>query len=578
VKHLLARLRALAPYARGNTSYFIFMVLAVIVVALTEPLIPALMRPLLDRGFQAGSLALWTIPVALVGVFTLRGAAGFCAQYALAAMSNRSMVTLRKDLFKVLQTAHPSLYTTHTASSLVNTMVYEVQTGANLLVYALLSLLKDSLSLLALLAYLIYLNWRLTLIVFLIFPAVAIVVKLLTKRLHKLTKATQLATDELAYVVEENVLAYRTVRLHEAQTVQATRFETLSLKLKSLAMKSTIANSLMTPLTQILAAIALSAVICVALWQSTTSGTTVGSFVAFTTAMLMLIAPLKHLSEVASPITRGLAAIERGLDLIKTSPTEMSGTQQPATPAGQSSIAFNNVRVRYAGSEQDVLDDIQLTIAPGETIALVGGSGSGKTTLVNLLPRFVDITSGSISIGGLDITQWNVNDLRRQLAFVSQDVVMFNDTIAANIALGQHMDIAKVQAAVDAANLREYVDNLPQGINTPVGHDAGQLSGGQRQRLAIARAIYKDAPILVLDEATSALDNESEQAIKVAMKRLTAGRTTIIIAHRFSSIEHVDRIAVMGQGSILEIGTHAQLMQLDAHYARLYKLGSQALS
>jgi ATP-binding cassette, subfamily B, bacterial MsbA len=572
---LRARLLRLLPYCRGNGVYLGVMVVAVLTGALTEPLIPALMKPLLDRGFQAGKLALWIVPVALLGLFAVRGIAGFCAHYSLAAMSNRTMLNLRKNLFEVLQTAHPSLFTATTASSLVNTVVYEVQTGANLLINALLSLLKDSLTLMALMGYLLYLNWKLTIIIFAVFPAVALVMKVLSKRLHLITKASQVATDELAYVVEENVLAYRTVRLHHAQASQSKRFDAVNQRLRNLSMKSTVANSAMTPLTQMLAAVALSGVICVALWQSSTSGTTVGGFVAFTTAMLMLIAPIKHLSEVAGPITRGLAAIERGLDLMEHTSIEKSGAFKPEKLQSRGEIIFDSVSVRYANSQTDALAKLSLHITSGETIALVGSSGSGKTTLVNLLARFVDITAGQITLDGTDIRQWHLDALREQLAFVSQDVIMFNDTLSANVALGQEQDTKRIHAALQAANLSDFVAGLPLGIESMVGHNASQLSGGQRQRLAIARAIYKDAPILILDEATSALDTESEQAVKSAMQKLSVGRTTIIIAHRFSTIEHADRIIVMSRGEIIESGTHAHLITLQGHYARLYSLGAR---
>jgi ATP-binding cassette, subfamily B, bacterial MsbA len=434
----------------------------------------------------------------------------------------------------------------------------------------MLSLIKDSLTLAALMAYLLYINWKLTLIVLVIFPGVAVVMKVLSKRLHRITRASQDATDRLAYVVEENVLAHRVVRLHEAQQAQGNRFQRLNHELRRLAMKSTVAASAMTPLTQMLAAAALSAVICTALWQSSTSGITVGGFASFVTAMLMLIAPIKHLSEVASPITRGLAAVERGLDLVDNTPAETEGTHDIEHAQGE--LALEKVSVRYPGSTTDALDTVSLHVKPGQTVALVGSSGSGKTTLVNLLPRFVEPTAGRILLDGVELHEWKLSALRRQFSFVSQDVVMFNDSVAANVTLGLEPDRKRIEAALDAANLRAHVDSMPQGMDTVVGHNATQLSGGQRQRLAIARALYKNAPILVLDEATSALDTESEQAVKSALQRLMAGRTTLIIAHRLSTIEHADRILVMSAGRIVEEGSHDELLRRNGHYARLYNL------
>lgn len=574
VPHSLAqRLRRLSVYFGGQRAAWTLAVLATIVAAVTEPLIPAFMKPLLDRGFVAGSLQLWMVPAGIVGLFAIRGVAQFVSQYALARIANEGMLSMRQAMFRHLLSAEMGLFSRQSASTLSNTVVYEVQTGATLLVQALLGLSRDGFTLIALLLYLLYLNWQLTLIVGVLIPGVAWIMKTLSRRLYRVTKSSQEATDDLAYVVEENVLAHRMVRLHGAQAAQAARFATLSGRLRGLAIKSTIASAAMTPLTQLLAAAALSAVIVTALWQgrsgTAAQGVSVGDFVAFITAMLMLIAPIRRLADVAAPITRGVAALERGLMLIEQVRTETGGQWRPPASA-RGAIEFNDVTVRYRDDGAPALDRLSLRIAPGEVVAFVGPSGSGKTTLANLLPRFVLPTSGQVLLEGRDVAAWDLPCLRSQFAMVSQDVVMFNDTVAANVAMGQAIDRTRLQHCLEAANLAEHVAAMPQGMDTPVGHNAAQLSGGQRQRLAIARALYKDAPLLILDEATSALDTESERLVQDALKRLMQGRTTLIIAHRLSTIEHADRVVVMQHGRIVEQGTHHALLQQNGLYARLH--------
>jgi subfamily B ATP-binding cassette protein MsbA len=441
------------------------------------------------------------------------------------------------------------------------------------MINAVMKLARDILTLVALVAYLLFLNWKLMLIVSLLFPAVALVIQLLTRRLYRLTKESQVATDNLAYVVEENVLAHRDVRLHGAQEGQASRFEILSNTLRRLSIKSTVAYAGMSAITQVLAAMALSAVISIALLQGSENTTTVGGFVAFVTAMLLLIAPIKSLSDGATPITRGLAALERGLDLVDLIDDESSGSFTKARAAGD--IEFSDVSVVYKPDAPPALDNISLAIRAGETVALVGSSGSGKTTLASLLPRFVDFTAGNVKLDGTELRQWDLPSLRSQFAFVSQHVVMFNNSMAFNVALGQSFERDKVIKCLAAANLGQLLGELPQGVDTVLGHNAMQLSGGQRQRLAIARALYKDAPVLILDEATSALDTESEKAVQEAIQRLAAGRTSLIIAHRLSTIQHADRIIMMNAGRIVEQGSHAELLQHNGAYAHLYRLGSQ---
>ncbi|MDP1692673.1 MAG: lipid A export permease/ATP-binding protein MsbA [Burkholderiaceae bacterium] len=578
---LLDRLKRIAPYFRASRLGFVVAIAAAATAAATEPMLPALLKTLLDRGFGAArSFPLWLVPVVIIGLYVLRGLAAFLAQYALAWAANRGVLSLRDTMFARLLDAAPALFTQHSASSLTNTLVYEVQAGATWLVQALLVIVRDALTIVALFGYLLWLNWKLTLFVALLAPAVALVMRVVSRRLDRLTRAHQAATDELAYVVEENVLAWRIVRLHGAAPVQSQRFNTHSQRLRRLMVKSAAAAATSSPVTQLIAAIALSCVVVMALWQSGDGGangaaTTVGGFAAFIAAMLMLVAPLKHLSDSTGPLTRGLAALERGIDLVEHSPQEQGGGFVPSERV-RGAIELRAVALSYRNDAAPALSDLNLTIAAGETVALVGPSGAGKTSLVNLLPRFLEPTQGELCLDGVPLREWRIDALRRQFALVSQDVVLFNDTVTANVVLGQvegtAIDRERVLAALRSAHLLEFALALPQGLDTVLGHNANQLSGGQRQRLAIARAIYKDAPVLILDEATSALDSESERAVQDALEGLMQGRTTLVIAHRLSTIEHADRVVAMDRGRIVEQGSHAELLARGGLYARLHAM------
>ena len=574
---LLQRLARIAPYFRASRAGFAAAFAAAIVAAATEPLLPALLKSLLDEGFGAQrSFALWVVPVFIVGLYVVRGVAHFLSAYALAWAANRGVLTLREGMFARLLDAEPALFARTSASSLTNTLVYEVQTGAQQLANALMMVVRDSLTSLFLFGYLLWLNWKLTLFIVLLAPAVAFVMRAVSRRLDRLTRAWQTATDELAYVVEENTLAWRIVRLHGAATQERARFGVQSNRLRQLMVKTAAAGAISSPLTQLIAALALSAVVVMALWQGGSAGqVTVGGFAAFITAMLMLVAPLKHLSDAAAPLLRGVRALERGIELIENTPEERGGPHAPANADGraQGAIELRNVSLAYRSDEgAPALDGVNLSIAAGQTVALVGPSGAGKTSLVNLLPRFFEPTGGQVLLDGVPLPDWQLGALRRQFALVSQDVVLFNDSVAANVALGASVDRERVRDALASAHLLDFALSLPQGLDSPIGHNGAELSGGQRQRLAIARALYKDAPVLILDEATSALDSQSERAVQDALERLMAGRTTLVIAHRLSTIEHADLVVAMDRGRIVEQGTHAQLLADGGLYAQLHAM------
>lgn len=569
-KSVWQRLWHVMSYFSKPVPVWIALALAVITGSALEPTIPALLKPLLDKGFQSKELPIWMIPVSVILLFMLRSGASFIADVSLAKIAQTSLHSLRKKMFECISVAELDLYRKQPATALANTIVFEATNGAVLLLQSVTTVVKDSLSLVALVCYLLYLNWKLTLIVLLIFPIVAVAMRALAKRLYGLTKASQAAVDQLAYVVEESVLAHKEIRIQNAEKQQADRFASVNGLLQRLAMKSAIAGSAVAPITNLFGSIALSAVITVAIVESQSSSLSAGGFVAFITAMLMLIAPIKHLSEVSSTITRGVVAAERAISLVETVTTEKGGSHCSDRSSGR--IEFKGVGVTYPDAQTAAVTDINLTIGPGKFVALVGLSGSGKTTLANLLPRFVDCTAGHVYLDGVELREWNLHSLRQQFALVGQHVVMFNDTVLNNVALGQPVDRARALAALDAANLSQRVAALPQGLDTVLGHNASLLSGGERQRLAIARAIYKDAPILILDEATSALDTDTDSLVQASLRTAMVGRTTIAIAHRLTTIRDADTIVVLQHGRILQSGNHQTLMEQGGAYEDFIRL------
>lgn len=569
----LAIYRRLLGFTRPYRIGFIVALVAMVVAAATEPLFPALLKPLLDEGFvHKSDFPLWFVPSALIAIFVVRGAAAFTSSYALAWVANRVLVDVRTQMFERMMHLPAAQFEREASGLLISRIVFEVTNVTGAVTRALTTVVRDSIVVSGLIGWMLYLNGKLTLVALLLIPAMAIVMSVYSRRMRRLSRQSLQYTGELTRVVEEAVHGFKVIKIFGGYRAQHAVFAHTIEKLRGFAMRMTIAGGATVPVTQVFAAMAVAVVVTIALVQSMNDQTTVGGFVSFVTAMLMLLAPLKRLADVNAELQRGLAAAESVFRLLDQPEEADVGTISIGRARGR--LVFENVSFRYPTAAHEALRDIDLDIRAGEVVALVGASGAGKSTLLNLLPRFIDPVQGRILLDGVALPDLRLADLRRQFALVSQEVVLFNDTVRANVALGREeaVDDAQIWAALEAARLDAIVRALPEGLDSSVGERGTRLSGGQRQRLVLARAIIKDAPILLFDEATSALDSATEREVQIALEHTMRGRTTLVIAHRLSTIERADRILVFDQGRIVEQGTHAGLLDADSLYARLYRI------
>jgi len=564
----------LLNYIKPYWKKVILTLTALMIAAAMEPLMPALLKPLVDDSLIAKDpQAIIQIPLLILLVFVIKGIAEYISKVASEWIAHKAILDIRSEMFVKVNNLPLQKHYEYTTGKLLSKVTYDVPQVGNSLSEAWIIIIRDSMIIIGLTAFLLYTSWQLTLLMLIIGPVIAIIIDKASKLMRNSSKEMQNSMGELTQRLEEGLNGHRDIKLYNAEQYEEKRFFNTAEKLRRHTMEVVKVSALNVPLVQILAAIALSMVLYAASLMSSKNLFTPGEFIAFITAMAMIFEPIRRLTNINETVQKGMAASESIFELLDQ-PSEINkGTLELTECQGQ--IVFSTVSFHYPNSEKIALKKLNLTLPSKKTTALVGQSGSGKTTLANLIARFYQVSEGKITIDGMAINDIELNNLRANIAFVSQNVVLFNDTIAANIAYGhEEFDEQAIINAAKAAHAWEFIEKLPEGLNTVIGDNGTLLSGGQRQRLAIARAFLKNAPILIMDEATSALDNQSEKLIQEAMNALRKNRTVIIIAHRLSTIENADKIVVLEDGTLKEQGTHTELLALNSIYSQLYQQGS----
>ncbi|MBW3166324.1 lipid A ABC transporter ATP-binding protein/permease MsbA [Ferrimonas balearica] len=565
--------KRLWPYVLPYKMAFIAAIIAMMVYGGVDAAMIYLVKPLIDSGLADGNASTFKwAPLVVVGLFMIRGLGNFVSTYCMAWVSQHVIRSMRQAVFEKYLKLPVTYFDSRSSGDLISKITYDTEQVSRASTNALISMVRDGFTVIGLLFIMFYESWQLSAIFFLVGPVVAWVITVVSRRFRKISKNIQAAMGGVTSASEQMLKGHRNVLAFGGQEVESARFDKVNNHTRQQNMKLAAAQAISQPAIQIIGSIALAVVLFAASFPSVLDSLTPGSFVAIIGAMMGLMTPVKHLTRVNAEFQRGIAAASSVFEVLDEAEAVDNGSVELKRVKGE--VRFDNVTFRYNEESDPVLKQIDLAIPAGQTLALVGRSGSGKSTLSSLLPRFYDIASGTITIDGQDIRDVTLASLRNQIAMVSQQVILFNDTIANNIAYACDEAVTReqIEAAAEAAHVMDFVKDMPDGLDTLVGEDGVLLSGGQRQRIAIARALLRDAPILILDEATSALDTESERAIQAALETLQQGRTCLVIAHRLSTIENADQIVVMDKGAIVEKGDHNDLMNHGGIYAQLQQL------
>lgn len=565
--------KRLLLYVKPYWRTFLIAIVSMLVLAISDPVIPALIKPMLDGAFiEKDPATMKWVPILFVVLFAVRGFAAYANGVALFWVSNKVVMDLRQEMFVRILSLPSSYYDDHSSGSLLSKFTFDVTQIKEAATNAITTIVRDSLSIVGLLGWMFYIDWKLTLVAMVSAPFIATVILIIRKRLRKMSRKVQGSMADINHVLVECINGHKLVKLYDGKEQEIRRFQEVTNANRRYSMKFAMAAVASSPMIQLITAIALAIIIYIAIQNASVDNIEVGEFTSFFAAMAMLLNPLKRLARVNEHLQKGLAACESVFALLDHLVEPDVGKQTLERVKGE--IEFCNVNFSYDGNDKKALNNVSMHIKPGETIALVGASGSGKSTIANLVPSFYSVTEGKILLDGKDIKDISLQSLRQNIALVSQDIVLFNDTVRNNIAYGNMSGSSEesIIAAARAAHALEFIEDLHDGFDTIVGEKGLKLSGGQRQRLAIARALLKDAPVLIMDEATSSLDTHSERQIQMALDEVKEGRTCLIIAHRLSTIEKADRIIVIDNGVIVETGTHAELIKKDGAYARLHQL------